>query len=69
MIEASFFSRSAIAGCSSISMTWLAATISTFDGSVGAIAAMRAGRRPGSRWSSGWARGVVEGAGDDLGGP
>ena len=32
MIEESFFSRNARAGCSSISMTWLAGTISTFGG-------------------------------------
>ena len=31
-IEASFFSRRASAGCSCISMTWLAGTISTFGG-------------------------------------
>ena len=39
MIEASFFSRSARAGCSSISMTWEAWTIVTFAGRSPAMAA------------------------------
>ena len=43
VIDASRFSRSASAGCSSISMTWLAGTISTLAGRLGATAAIRAG--------------------------
>ena len=42
VIDASRFSRRASAGCSSMSMTWLAGTTSTLPGSAGATAAMRA---------------------------
>ena len=68
-IDESFFSRRASAGCSCISMTWLAGTISTFDGSVAGD--RRDPRRIADEEDAvlGMRPGVIEGAGHDLGGP
>ena len=54
-IEASFFSRRASAGCSSISMTWLAGTISTFGGRVPPACGSDGSSPTRMRWSSGCA--------------